>query len=39
MGRIPKEEIERLKQGVALPDVVASYGVKLEPKGKELVGL
>jgi len=39
MGRIPKEEIERLKQDVALSDVVESYGVKLEPKGKELVGL
>jgi len=33
------EEIERIKQEVSIKELVESYGVKLEKKGKDLVGL
>ena len=39
MARLMDGEIEKIKQEVPLPDLVQSYGVKLEKKGKDLVGL
>ena len=39
MARIPAQEIERLKKEISLVHLVESYGVKLEKKGKDLVGL
>ena len=39
MARIPKEEIERLKKEVNLKELVEFSGVKLEPKGKDFIGL
>ncbi len=39
MARLKENELERLKQEVSLLDLVQSYGVKLQKKGKELIGL
>jgi DNA primase catalytic core len=39
MARIPEQEIERLKKEMSLVHLVESHGVKLEKKGKDLVGL
>lgn len=39
MARIPQEEIERLKIEVNLKELVEFSGVKLEPKGKDFIGL
>lgn len=39
MARLKENELERLKQEVSLLDLVQSYGVKLEKKGKDLIGL
>lgn len=38
MARIPDEEIERLKEEVALERLVAAAGVELARRGKDLVG-
>ena len=39
MARINDEEIEKLKKEVELKMLVESFGVKLENKGKDLIGL
>ena len=39
MGRIPEEEIERLKKEVSLQRLVEAAGVRLAPHGKDLLGL
>jgi DNA primase len=39
MARLNDNDIERLKQEVSLLDLVQSYGVKLQKKGKDLIGL
>jgi DNA primase len=39
MARVPAEEIERLKREVSLERLAVAKGVKLERRGKELVGL
>jgi len=38
MARVSPEEIERLKREVSLERVVVAKGVKLEPRGEDLVG-
>ena len=38
MARVPPEELERLKREVSLERLVLAKGVKLEPRGKELLG-
>jgi DNA primase catalytic core len=39
MARIPEQELERLKREIDLVALVKSKGVKLEPHGKDLIGL
>jgi DNA primase catalytic core len=39
MSRIPQQELERLKREIDLVALVRSKGVKLEPHGKDLIGL
>jgi DNA primase len=39
MARLKENELERLKQEVSLLDLVQSYGVKLQKKGKDMIGL
>jgi DNA primase catalytic core len=39
MSRIPEQELERLKREIDLVALVRSKGVKLEPRGKDLIGL
>lgn len=39
MARIADEEIKRIKQEVPLAPLVEAHGVKLEKKGKDLMGL
>ena len=39
MARLTENELERLKQEVSLLDLVQSYGVKLQKKGKDMIGL
>jgi DNA primase catalytic core len=39
MGRIPKNELERLKAEVDLAELVRGSGVELKRRGKDLVGL
>ncbi len=39
MARLKENELERLKQEVSLLDLVQSYGVKLQKKGKDMLGL
>jgi DNA primase catalytic core len=39
MARIPEQELERLKREIDLVALVRSKGVKLEPHGKDLIGL
>jgi len=38
MARIPKHEIERLKEGVSLQRLVEAAGVELRAQGRDLVG-
>jgi DNA primase len=39
MARLKENELEKLKQEVSLLDLVQSYGVKLQKKGKDMIGL
>jgi DNA primase len=39
MARLNENDLERLKQEVSLLDLVQSYGVKLQKKGKDMIGL
>jgi DNA primase catalytic core len=39
MARIPEAEIERIKRETDLKALIESYGVKLEPRGKDYAGL
>lgn len=38
MGRIPEDEVARIKREIALERVVAASGIELGPHGKDLVG-
>ncbi|NRA35444.1 MAG: DNA primase, partial [Polyangiaceae bacterium] len=38
MGRIPEDEVARIKREIALERVVAASGIELAPHGKDLVG-
>jgi len=39
MGRIPDEELERIKRAVAVANLARRRGVELAPHGKDLIGL
>ncbi len=39
MGRIPQDELDRIKREVSIADLARRRGVELKPHGKDLIGL